>query len=233
MGKHATITTASHIGDRDENQDTYRISESNDGRQLAVVCDGLGGQNAGGTASVTAGDAFVDGWRKLPRIVDERMDQALIIANASVDDRITANRALTGMATTLLAVELDANGAEWISVGDSPLWYWSYNQQKLSQLNQRHNAPGQPHVLVSAIVGGHIPMKDRGTIVPAVGDLLIAASDGLDTLSRDELLATIHDGRRQREETLAAWLVRAALDKGKRRQDNVTTAVLEMIAPEC
>ena len=230
--KHATITTASHIGDRTENEDTCRVAEPANGRQLAVVCDGVGGETAGRTASETAADAFVDGWRKLPKMVDGRMEQALIIANASAGDRIEADIRLHGMATTLLAVELDANGTEWISVGDSPLWHWSWNRRDVRQLNQPHNAPGNPHVLTSAIQGHRIPHKDRGTIVPAVGDLFIAASDGLDTLGQDELLAAIHAGRGQREESLATSLVRAALDKGAEHQDNVTVVVLEVVAPD-
>jgi len=232
MPRHATITTASHIGDRTENEDACRVAEAPDGRQLAVVCDGVGGHAAGRTASETAADAFVDGWRKLPKMVDGRMEQALIIANASVGDHIEADTRLHGMATTLLAVELDSDGAEWISVGDSPLWHWSWNRREVRQLNRRHNAPGNPHMLISAINGGRIAEKDRGTIVPAVGDLLIAASDGLDTLGPDELLAAIDRGRGQREETLAASLVRAALDKGAKHQDNVTVVALWAIAPE-
>lgn len=230
--KHATITTASHIGDRAANEDTYRVAEAADGRQLAVVCDGVGGETAGQTASETAADAFVDGWLKLPRIVDGRMEQALSIANASVGDRIDADIRLYGMATTLLAVELDHDGAEWISVGDSPLWHWSWNRRLIRQLNQRHNAPGNRHALTSAVTGQRIAQQDRGTIVPAVGDLLIAASDGLDTLEQNELLGTIDAAREQRSESLAARLVRAVLEKGATHQDNVTVVVVEAIAPE-
>lgn len=231
--KHARITTASHSGDRATNEDTYRVAEAPDGRQMVVVCDGLAGETAGQTASRTAADAFVDGWvTQLPRIVDGRMEQALSIANASVRERIESDIRLDGMATTLVAIELDREGAEWISVGSSPLWHWRWNGRTIRQLNQRHNRERDGSTITSAVTGRLIPQQERGTILPAVGDLLIAATDGLDTLEESELLAAIDTGRSQRDESLAASIVRATLEKKARRQDNVTVVVLETIAPE-
>ena len=231
-GRHTRITAASHIGDRDENQDSYRVTETPDGRQLVIVCDGLGGETAGREASEAAVAGFEQGWEMLPMIADNRLPQALGIANASVKDRGEIDYKLVGMATTLVGVELGANGAEWISVGDSPLWHVSYNRNDVRQLNKRHNPPGQPYVVTSVLDGRRCNEVDRGTIVPCVGDFLIAASDGLDTLSTDELLETIRDARRNNREQLALALVGAVLDKGKKRQDNVTVVTMERIAPE-
>ena len=108
----------------------------------------------------------------------------------------------------------------------------SYNRNDVRQLNERHNPPYQPNVVTSVLDGRRCTEVDRGSIVPCVGDFLIAASDGLDTLTTDELLETIREARRNDRKQIALALVGAVLDKGKKRQDNVTVVAMEAIAPE-
>ena len=82
-----------------------------DGRQLVIVCDGLGGETAGRETSESAVAGFEQGWM-LAMIADDRLSQALDIANARVNDRGEIDYKLVGMATTLVGVELGADGAE-------------------------------------------------------------------------------------------------------------------------
>ena len=57
--------TISETGKRQNNEDAFRIVNSEDGNHwLAVVCDGMGGHAMGEVASETVADAIVDYWKK-------------------------------------------------------------------------------------------------------------------------------------------------------------------------
>lgn len=58
--------TISETGKRRNNEDAFRIVNSEDGnRWLAVVCDGMGGHAMGEVASETVSDAIVDYWKNI------------------------------------------------------------------------------------------------------------------------------------------------------------------------
>ena len=118
-----------------------------------------------------------------------------------------------GMGCTLCGVSLTEAGIEWISVGDSPMWL--ARNGKLQRLNADHSmAPilakqvelgelteeeakrhPQRNALRSAVIGDkmqHVdaskrPMKFRK------GDRLVLASDGLETLSVDEIAGSLQE----------------------------------------
>ena len=178
---------ATNIGDREENQDVWHSGIDINRQELALVCDGLGGERAGATAAKVAAGAFFDNWLVLGKMLSDskRLREALNLANASLHDHIVNDSRLYGMATTLLAVEIGAGKPVWTSVGDSPLWHWSRKTKTARQVNERHNPPERPSTLLSCLTGEPIPIIGNGTIEDTEpGDLLIAASDGLDTLTQ-------------------------------------------------
>ena len=219
---------ATNIGDREENQDVWRSETGTNGQELAVVCDGLGGERAGATAAKVAAYAFCDNWELLVDVLPDtkRLREALNQANASLHDHIVNDSRLYGMATTLVAVEIRAGKAVWTSVGDSPLWHWSARTKTVRQVNDRHNPPERPNTLLSCLTGDPIPMIGSGRIVDTEpGDLLIVASDGLDTLGKDALENEIARTAANEPHEIAEQLVDAALAVKKTRQDNVTAVV--------
>ena len=219
---------ATNIGNRDENQDVWRTATAGNGQELALVCDGLGGERAGATAAKVAAEAFLENWQLLGGILPDtkRLNEALKLANASVRDHIANNSRLYGMATTLVAVEIGAGKPMWTSVGDSPLWHWSARTKTVRQVNDRHNPPERPNTLLSCLTGDPIPMIGSGTIEDTEpGDLLIVASDGLDTLGKDALESEIARTAANEPHEIAEQLVDAALAVKKTRQDNVTAVV--------
>ena len=56
-------STISETGRRRNNEDAFRIVNSEDGKRwLAMVCDGMGGHAMGEVVSETVADAIVDYW---------------------------------------------------------------------------------------------------------------------------------------------------------------------------
>ena len=105
-------------------------------------------------------------------------------------DGAPAERA--AMATTLLAVVVEERMLHWISVGDSPLLL--FRAGRLIRLNADHSVAGEQgenNVLRSALGGGRIAIIDwrRHGYELEEGDLILAASDGLWTLSIAEIAA--------------------------------------------
>ncbi|MCK7461533.1 MAG: protein phosphatase 2C domain-containing protein [Sphingobacterium sp.] len=122
---------------------------------------------------------------------------------------------LRGMGCTLLAVVLTAEGLYWISVGDSPLWLW--RRGRLRRLNQDHayrsvlaeqvsageisavEAASHPdrNALISAVTGEDLELVDLSrqpcTLKPS--DQILLASDGVLTLSEQEIAAVLKSPR--------------------------------------
>ena len=75
---------------RQQNQDAYAVKLLDDGRALALVCDGMGGARAGTVASTMAVELFLEHFfRGSPEDPDEeRMGHAAAVANQAVFQQI-------------------------------------------------------------------------------------------------------------------------------------------------
>ena len=162
---------------------------------LGVVCDGMGGHAGGAEAAESALQAFLATHRSLVGEKDVKPNARLRLSLNAANDAVGERREQEGdaeladMGTTLTAFEMDLYSIRWISVGDSPLYLWAKNSQRLVPLNKLHNAPGYTNQLTSVLQGYRIPLIDEEqqgmTVLP--GDWVIAASDGLDTLKKDSI----------------------------------------------
>ena len=103
---------------------------------VAIVADGMGGHAGGEMASRLAVRAFIDAYG-LEGAPAGRLRAALDAANRAIDDAIRENLSLDGMGATLVAAAVTADGLEWISVGDSPLYL--YRRGRLKRLNEDHS----------------------------------------------------------------------------------------------
>ena len=216
--------------------------DSNGQHPVVVVADGMGGHASGQLASRLAVRAFVEAYGTEGR-PDDRLRAALDRANQAIDEAIRDNLSLDGMGTTLVAAAVTADGLEWVSVGDSPLHL--YRDGRLKRLNEDHSmapvvatmreidpatARGMnPNDLRSALVGFALTKVDASPMPELLrpGDLILLASDGLDTLDDGEIVSIISASRRDGPEAVKDALLAAVAAQNAPAQDNVTVALIE------
>lgn len=232
------------VGGRANQEDAYGIVPSADmgelGDLLVVVADGMGGHAAGEIASEVAVNSFALGFFDGKRSDDgSRLWEGLERANREIGKVIENRPELQGMGTTLVALLVRDGTARWISVGDSPLYL--VRDGSLRRLNELHleggggepggnvgnETGGKSSVLNSALVGGRIYFVDDRSPEPlAPGDLLVVASDGLDSLPNGELLEVLLSDPERSPGAHAEALLEAVERQQRPRQDNTTVVVV-------
>ena len=211
---------------------------------VVIVADGMGGHAGGEMASRVAVRAFIDAYGP-DGTPAGRLRAALDAANRAIDAAVFENLSLDGMGTTLVAAAVTTDGLEWISVGDSPLYL--YRDGRLKRLNEDHSmapviealrenddpetARGMnPNELRSALVGFTLTKVDASPMPELLlpGDLVVAATDGLNTLNVDETASIISDCRGDGPEAVTDALLAAVAARAVPTQDNATVAIVEI-----
>lgn len=221
-----------HQGARPYQEDSWRLVTLGDGSLLAVVADGMGGHAGGAIASKLAVDAFIHAVEQ-----GGGLDDGLRDANQAVGRGALARHELTGMGATLVAVHLRGDEVRWISVGDSP--FYLAEGGSLLRLNADHSMapqidalvargmlsaedaehhPGR-HTLREAVMGEPLTLVDRGSRRLGADARLLVCSDGVHSLSDEQLLA--------HAALPVDRIIAAVLAVAKGHQDNVTVVKLE------
>lgn len=142
---------------RETNQDGFFAAELADDIAFAVVCDGMGGANAGNIASETAikmiSDYVIHSFRvNMDNIaVGKLLKNALESANIEIYDMALKNKDLKGMGTTAVAALLRGNQAVIVHVGDSRAYLAG---EELVSLTRDHS------IVQSLIESGKITAED-------------------------------------------------------------------------
>lgn len=122
---------------RDSNQDHAGTLETHDGF-LAVVCDGVGGNNGGERASELAVNSIISAFKEsVERDPLAKICEGIRYANRMIAEEASRDAGLKGMATTVVALYLDKEGAYWAHAGDSRIY--CYAQNELTQLTKDHS----------------------------------------------------------------------------------------------
>ena len=212
---------------------------------LMVLADGMGGEAGGATASRCVVEAFMRRIREPEGGTETWLDACLDAANADIRSRGDADPDLEGMGSTVVAAVYDGQSVSWLSVGDSPMWL--FTRGRLVRLNADHSmAPvldrmaevGEitreealgdrtRHMLRAAVTGSELDLIDRGYLPCRLGegDFLLLASDGIETLSHDEIELCLGSARGEARAT-ADTLLSAVKAAAKPYQDNVTFLLL-------
>ncbi len=238
------------VGRRTRQEDYHLFSPDHPSTQerglLAVLADGMGGHAGGAEASRMVVECFAKNFSKRDksRSISAVFESVVDDCNGEIARAQTTHPEFGDMGCTLVALYVQDKQFQWVSVGDSPLFL--HRQGRLIRLNEDHSmAPlindavekgllseedaknhSSRNVLRSAIMGDPIEMTDLSSTKSLVdGDALILASDGILTLSleeMEELLACFpRDAKVQ-----ADRLLDAVIAKEVTWQDNITIMVV-------
>ncbi len=247
-GSGISHASGQSLGKRERQEDDLAYVDGDtlapDGNHpVALVADGMGGHAAGDVASRAAVRGFVQAYGTHGRAPD-RLQSALDRANAAIGEEVDRDAALSGMGATLVAAAVTEQGLHWISVGDSPLYL--FRGGRLERLNEDHSMRPviarllkedpdaasyySPNHLLSALMGGHIEKTDApATPRPLkAGDIVLVATDGLETLDEQETAALIAEHRAAGPQAVRDALLLAVEAKDDPRQDNTSLFVIEV-----
>ncbi len=222
---------------------------SQNGELVAILADGMGGHAGGALASRVVCETFADALAQAEGAPRERLIAALTAANAALADKVEEDPALSGMGSTLVGVLFSADGAQWVSVGDSPLLL--YRRGEIALLNEDHSlapeldrlaAAGKisieearrdprRHMLRSAVTGEPIDLVDvsKRPLTMEPGDYVILASDGLQTLDPSEVERIISAYASDGAKAVSEALIRAVESVRDPHQDNATVVAVRIL----
>ncbi len=236
---------------RPTNQDIYQIEVREDKcAALLVVCDGMGGANAGNVASRFAAQVFTEEVKPVIEgaLETETRQQALTAALRVANDTVfaLANRQpeFRGMGTTLVAALVKDAQATVLNVGDSRAYL--FDGETLHQLTEDHSyveemrrqgriteADARTHPqknLITRAVGVEPAVEgDLFEVELGENEILLLCSDGLTGMVEDEKIAeTIKTAKTLGE--AGDMLLHLAIEGGGR--DNITVALFTRGAGE-
>lgn len=238
------VFSETNIGlSRSENQDRVKTAILGDDVAFAVICDGMGGENAGSEASEKAINVIFERITKVfRRDYDENSIKNLLLssvttANAVVYDTAWSNSEKYGMGTTCVIAMCIGSKLHVVSVGDSRAYLIS---DKIEQVTKDHT------MVMKMYENGEITkdeMKNhpkRNYITKAVGvseqvvpdyyeielpdaAAVVLCSDGLSNYcDESDIYNTV---TRTQPEQISNELIKIALENGG--NDNITVAVIK------
>lgn len=227
---------------RQVNEDSMTTFDSPNGRVI-VVCDGMGGQNAGDVASQLAvkviEDILIDNAFNSPA---EAITQSIVAANNAILRKAAQNPDLGGMGATCVMLIIKDGKVHYGWVGDSRIYYvagnnimqlskdQSYVQQlvdagEISEEEAEHHQDKNQITNALGVDGMTPPEIGESPITPAVGSVFLLCSDGLSGMVNNQnILATVANKKLSLKQR-ADQLVQQALEAGG--LDNVTVQLVE------
>jgi serine/threonine protein phosphatase PrpC len=234
---------------RENNEDKFDFYEPDEEPLLAargsvyLVCDGMGGHNAGQIASELAAKQFLHAYYHLGGTAQEAARHAILQAHHYIAEMASKIPSRYGMGTTLTALILKQDEGILAHVGDSRCY--RLREGVFEQLSRDHTlvarlveqgiiTPEQAKYhpqrnVIRQAVGVADPSEplepDIETFALQAGDLYLLCSDGLTDMVDDAEIEAI---LRDEPPTRAAWrLVDRALANGGR--DNITVVLVQIL----
>jgi len=234
---------------RENNEDKFDFYEPDEEPLLAargsvyLVCDGMGGHNAGQIASELAAKQFLHAYYHLGGTAQEAARHAILQAHHYIAEMASKIPSRYGMGTTLTALILKQDEGILAHVGDSRCY--RLREGVFEQLSRDHTlvarlveqgiiTPEQARYhpqrnVIRQAVGVADPSEplepDIETFALQAGDLYLLCSDGLTDMVDDAEIEAI---LRDEPPTRAAWrLVDRALANGGR--DNITVVLVQIL----
>lgn len=253
---HIDTAWALSKGERDTQEDVLHLwFEPGAGSGYIIIADGMGGHTSGDIASSLAVEAVDDNltalWAQkeaLEKNIHSHLPKLLNHANTRLAHYIRTRPDTAGMGTTLLTAIILGGRLYWASVGDSPLYL--LRGKRLEQLNEDHSMARQidqmvhagqltrkaakdhpnRNALTSVVMGDDIARMDcsEAAFELRKGDVLIAATDGILSLSAAELTqCTVANN--QSAETIVASITKMIDAQASFDQDNLAVCVARIL----
>ena len=238
------VFTRTDIGKtRNMNQDSFYISENDNGLNLCILADGMGGYKGGEIASkvaVTAVSKFItekfDSISKDKDSILDLLEDAILFANSAIYEESEADEELQDMGTTLEVMLIYKQKVYIGHVGDSRIYRIRKNNmkkittdhsyvEKLIQdgeitREESYNHP-KKNLLIKALGTDEEVEPDLIYTVLNKNDMLIICSDGLTNMvSEEEILQIIKDNPTD----CTKPLIQKANDNGG--HDNITAVII-------
>lgn len=227
---------------RNENQDRVKTAVIADDAVFAVICDGMGGENAGSEASEKAINVIFDRVTKVFRrdydnnSLKNLLLSAVTTANAVVYDVAWLNEEKQGMGTTCVLALVTGNRLYVVNVGDSRAYLIN---DEIIQITKDHTMvmkmyeKGQiskdeiknhPHrnYLTKAVGVSEQVVPDYYEMDFSADSALILCSDGLSNYCDEDDIFNIVKSFGSEE--IPEQLIKTALDNGG--NDNISVAVI-------
>lgn len=228
---------------RSVNEDRVVVRDGVAGGLLAVVADGMGGHQAGDTASQITVELVEDSLRRFEGAVakeerEARLVDAIRSANAKIFEIASGKEHYRGMGTTVTAAIADASTVLIGHIGDSRAYFISHDiiQQvtedhtlvnelvKTGQLTPDEAAVHPRRNVITRALGTEADVEvDTARLAWSPGDMLLLCSDGLTNLVPIEELTRLIRSEGTLDEK-AERLVTYALDAGG--DDNITVVLV-------
>ncbi len=243
--KYSTAA-ASHIGTREYQQDALYASGSRGKYAYGVLCDGMGGMEAGEKASSDVVEYLANQlelWTE-EKAVPELYQQAIVHANEMILGRYCQDGHSTG--TTLVSAFMHGENLFWASVGDSRIYI--IREEEIVQMTRDHNyalelavlvaagnmtpeeaaADPQKEALISYIGAPELSLIDinQQPFLLKAGDQVLLCSDGLTkSLSDEKILEQVLSCKGDIKEA-ARNLPLMAFDEGNGTKDNTSVILM-------
>ena len=229
---------------RRNNQDACAHDILGARRAWGVVCDGMGGANAGDIASKMAVETFGEHMEKLKSILPHFREGDLLVkaaedANSAIFRRAQSDPSCDGMGTTLVGALVWDKSLWVVNVGDSRAYL--VRKEEIRRITRDHS------VVEDLLVQGKVTQEQarqhpqRNLITRALGtaarvradlfresvhkgDVLLLCSDGLVNEVTDEEICRDILAKGTLEE-MGQRLLKRALDRGA--SDNVTIVLFQ------
>jgi serine/threonine protein phosphatase PrpC len=226
---------------RPRNEDFLAYFDTINGH-VFVVCDGMGGHNAGEVASELAvesiGEYFNQDYYTNPF---EAVEKAIVYANEMVYRHAVGNDYLNGMGTTIVLVLIRDDRVYFAHAGDSRLYLYKNNILDQMTVDHSHVQELLDRGVITPSEAKRHPQKNEITralglssefepevspkaIIPTDDDILLLCSDGLtNVLENEEIISVLNNSQNLNDK--AAKLISKANKKGG--PDNISIQIIK------
>ena len=228
---------------RDANQDYVFCEEHAIGSfpNLFIVADGMGGHNAGDTASRMCVEVVVSQIEKSTKVTPIGiLEQAVAAANETVYDASLEDVALYGMGTTLVGTVVFGDTAYVINVGDSRLYAF---RDTLKQVTVDHSLVEEmvqsgklqkeairthpnKNIITRALGTNRTVKADCFEIEVREGDVLLLCSDGWTNMLEDDRIESIIKQYKNDMKRAGEILIEEANEAGGK--DNISVVLVRL-----